>query len=114
MSIDYCPTMTPTQKEFSDFHAYVEWLERTYSGAYSMVKVHFLVTQVVPPKGWRPRRGDYDALDGMMIPGPIEQNAYGKGGAYECLHIQKKSMTVREYKKKVACFESVTTNLKPE
>jgi jumonji domain-containing protein 2 len=47
----------------------------------------------------------------MMIPGPIEQNAYGKGGAYECLHIQKKSMTVKEYKKKIECFEQVTNNL---
>jgi len=40
----------------------------------------------------------------MLIPGPIEQNAYGKGGVYECLHIQKKSMTVKEYKRKIECF----------
>lgn len=50
----------------------------------------------------------------MMIPGPIEQNAYGKGGAYECLHIQKKSMTVKEYKKKTSVFEKVTNGLSPE
>lgn len=50
----------------------------------------------------------------MMIPGPIEQNAYGKGGIYECLHIQKKSMTVKEYRRKIECFEQITNGLKPE
>jgi hypothetical protein len=43
-----------------------------------------------------------------MIPGPIEQNTYGKGGIYECLHIQKKSLTYKEYKKKTISFDKIT------
>jgi jumonji domain-containing protein 2 len=42
-----------------------------------------------------------------MIPGPIEQNTYGKGGIYECLHIQKKSLTYKEYKKKTVGFDKI-------
>jgi [histone H3]-trimethyl-L-lysine9/36 demethylase len=30
-----------------------------------------------------------------MINGPIEQNIFGKGGVYECLHIQKKSLSLK-------------------
>ena len=50
--------------------------------------------QVVPPKGWKAKSGNYDSIDAMHIPGPIEQNAYGRGGVYECVHISTKSMTV--------------------
>jgi len=46
-----------------------------------------------------------------MISGPIEQNIFGKGGIYECLHIQKKSMTLKEYKTKMAVFDKITDGL---
>lgn len=52
---------------------------------------------------------NYDAfIDNMLIPGPIEQNVQGKGGIYELLLIQKKSMIIKDYKKKVAQFEKFT------
>eukprot|EP01017_Pseudomicrothorax_dubius_P024046 TRINITY_DN2558_c0_g1_i8.p3 TRINITY_DN2558_c0_g1~~TRINITY_DN2558_c0_g1_i8.p3 ORF type:complete len:108 (-),score=25.87 TRINITY_DN2558_c0_g1_i8:1258-1581(-) len=34
-----------------------------------------------------------------MIPGPVEQNVYGKGGVYELLLIPKKSLHIRDYKR---------------
>ena len=43
--------------------------------------------------------------------GPIEQNIFGKGGVYECLHIQKKSMTLKEYRTKMGVFDKITSNL---
>lgn len=57
--------------------------------------VHFFI-QVVPPEGWRAQAKDYtDRLENLSINGPIEQNIFGKGGVYECLHIQKKSLTLK-------------------
>jgi jumonji domain-containing protein 2 len=46
-----------------------------------------------------------------MISGPIEQNIFGKGGVYECLHIQKKSMSLKEYKLKMGVFDKITDGL---
>lgn len=43
--------------------------------------------------------------------GPIEQNIFGKGGVYECLHIQKKSMTLKEYRTKMGVFDKITSHL---
>lgn len=50
----------------------------------------------------------------MLIPGPIEQNTYGKGGIYECLHIQKKSLTYKEYKKKTQPLDRIPEGRSPE
>lgn len=46
--------------------------------------------------------------------GPIEQNIFGKGGVYECLHIQKKSLTLKEYKMKTGVFDKITNGLSSE
>ena len=43
--------------------------------------------------------------------GPIEQNIFGKGGVYECMHIQKKSMTLEEYQIKTGVFDKITKDL---
>jgi jumonji domain-containing protein 2 len=45
------------------------------------------------------------------VNGPIEQNIFGKGGVYECLHIQKKSLTLKDYKVKMGVFDKITDNL---
>jgi jumonji domain-containing protein 2 len=42
MSIESCPIVYPTWAEFNDFHGYTEYLEKTYSSRYGMVKVVFL------------------------------------------------------------------------
>lgn len=48
-----------------------------------------------------------------MVNGPIEQNIFGKGGVYECLHIQKKSLSLKEYKEKMGVFDKITDGLTP-
>ena len=49
-----------------------------------------------------------------MVNGPIEQNIFGKGGVYECLHIQKKSLTLKEYRLKTEVFDKITKDKSPE
>lgn len=39
-------------------------------------------------------------LENLVVHGPIEQNVFGKGGIYECLHIPKKSLTLEQYRTK--------------
>lgn len=41
MSIDTCPVVYPTWAEFNNFHAYTEYLEKTYASRYGIVKVSF-------------------------------------------------------------------------
>lgn len=54
------------------------------------------MVKVVPPKGWKPNKGhSKQFLDGLIVNGPIEQNVFGKGGVYEAMLIQKKSMTLK-------------------
>lgn len=70
-------------------------MDRLYSPLWGAVKI-------VPPKSWTARRLDYSSsIDSSMITGPIEQNTYGKAGIYECMHIQRKGLTIAEYKRKV-------------
>lgn len=33
---------------------------------------------------------------------------FGKGGIYECLHIMRKSMSFKEYRKRSADFDNIT------
>lgn len=66
------------------------------------------MVKIVAPDSWRPRKSDYEgSIDKLCVKSPIEQNAYGKGGVYECLHVPKKSMTVEEYRAKVVATEKV-------
>ena len=58
----------------------------------------FHLTQVVPPKGWVSHAHDMEhRLNSVTINNPIEQNTFGKGGIYECLHIPKKSVSYAEF-----------------
>lgn len=54
--------------------------------------------KVVPPKEWKPR-GSYDDIDDLVIPAPIQQVVTGQSGLFTQYNIQKKSMTVREFRK---------------
>jgi jumonji domain-containing protein 2 len=49
----------------------------------------------------------------LTISGPIEQNIFGKGGIYECLLIQKKSMSLKEYRVKTGVFDKISEGLTP-
>ncbi|NWS30974.1 KDM4B demethylase, partial [Polioptila caerulea] len=54
--------------------------------------------QVIPPKEWKPRR-TYDDIDDMVIPAPIQQVVTGQSGLFTQYNIQKKPMTVGEYRR---------------
>lgn len=58
----------------------------------------FFVLQVIPPKGWKPRR-TYDDIDDLVIPAPIQQVVTGQSGLFTQYNIQKKPMTVKEFRK---------------
>jgi jumonji domain-containing protein 2 len=70
---------------------------------------------VVPPPEWTSRFSDYRLkLDQLVVSGPIEQNVFGKGGIYECLHIPKKSMSLRDYREKIGSFDRLTAGRSAE
>lgn len=54
--------------------------------------------KIVPPKEWKPR-GSYDDIDDLVIPAPIQQVVTGQSGLFTQYNIQKKSMSVREFRK---------------
>lgn len=53
---------------------------------------------MIPPKEWKPRR-TYDDIDDMVIPAPIQQVVTGQSGLFTQYNIQKKPMTVGEYRR---------------
>ncbi len=57
-----------------------------------------LLFKVIPPKEWKPRRS-YETIEEMVIPAPIMQVVTGQSGLFTQYNIQKKSMTVGEYRK---------------
>lgn len=84
---------TPTYEEFKDFPKYVEYIESTGAHKAGLAKI-------IPPPEWVARKSGYnlDELD-LTIPAPICQVVTGKQGLYQQLNIQKKSMTIQEFKK---------------
>ncbi|XP_075060935.1 lysine-specific demethylase 4B-like isoform X2 [Mixophyes fleayi] len=88
-----CKIMTfrPTWEEFQDFGKYIAYIESQGAHRAGLAKI-------IPPKEWRPRR-TYDDLDDMVIPAPIQQVVTGQSGLFTQYNIQKKPMTVGEYRK---------------
>ncbi|XP_066430550.1 lysine-specific demethylase 4B [Eleutherodactylus coqui] len=88
-----CKIMTfrPTWEEFQDFGKYIAYIESQGAHRAGLAKI-------IPPKEWRPRR-TYDDLDEMVIPAPIQQVVTGQSGLFTQYNIQKKAMTVGEYRK---------------
>ncbi|KRX04851.1 hypothetical protein PPERSA_06485 [Pseudocohnilembus persalinus] len=102
IKIDFSPVEKPSVKEFNNFEAYIEKLENKYSKDFGSVKI-------IAPRAWVPRKKDYEqSIEKDMIPAPIEQNAYGKGGIYEMLHIIQKPTSLKEYKKKAKMNDHYT------
>ncbi|KAA0187812.1 hypothetical protein HAZT_HAZT001494 [Hyalella azteca] len=55
---------------------------------------------IIPPPEYVPRKAGYDVKDiDIIIPAPICQVVTGKQGIYQQINIQKKAMTVQEFKK---------------
>ncbi|XP_061884051.1 lysine-specific demethylase 4B [Entelurus aequoreus] len=88
-----CKIMTfrPTMEEFKDFAKYVVYMESQGAHRAGLAKV-------IPPEGWKPRKC-YDSIEEMVIPAPIMQVVTGQSGLFTQYNIQKKSMTVSEYRK---------------
>ncbi|XP_059197897.1 lysine-specific demethylase 4B [Centropristis striata] len=88
-----CKIMTfrPTVEEFKDFAKYIVYMESQGAHRAGLAKV-------IPPEGWKPRRC-YDTIEEMVIPAPIMQVVTGQSGLFTQYNIQKKSMTVGEYRK---------------
>ncbi|XP_068174759.1 lysine-specific demethylase 4A-like isoform X2 [Antennarius striatus] len=84
-------TFTPSKEEFKDFCQYIAYMES--QGAHRAG-----ISKVIPPEGWKPR-GTYDDIDDMVIPAPIQQVVTGQSGLFTQYNIQKKPMTVHEFRK---------------
>ncbi|XP_047669378.1 lysine-specific demethylase 4A isoform X2 [Tachysurus fulvidraco] len=84
-------TFHPTKEEFKDFSRYIAYMESKGAHLAGMAKV-------VPPKDWKPRH-TYDDIDDLVIPAPIQQVVSGQSGLFTQYNIQKKPMTVREFRK---------------
>ncbi|KAI4886882.1 hypothetical protein NFI96_022586, partial [Prochilodus magdalenae] len=84
-------TFRPTMEEFQDFAKYITYMEAQGAHRAGLAKV-------IPPKEWKPRQS-YETIDDMVIPAPIMQVVTGQSGLFTQYNIQKKSMTVGEYRK---------------
>ncbi|RWS26552.1 lysine-specific demethylase 4C-like protein [Leptotrombidium deliense] len=84
----------PTIEDMKDFTKYLERMEAEGANKAGLAKI-------IPPPEWCPRKGGYDDeyVNGMMIKAPIMQVVNGKQGLYQQYNIQKKPITVREFKK---------------
>ncbi|XP_072008331.1 lysine-specific demethylase 4C isoform X2 [Engystomops pustulosus] len=88
-----CKIMTfrPTMEEFKDFNKYLVYMESKGAHRSGLAKV-------IPPKGWKPKR-HYDDIDDLVIPAPIQQMVTGQSGLFTQYNIQKKPMTVKEFRR---------------
>ncbi|XP_028259358.1 lysine-specific demethylase 4A [Parambassis ranga] len=84
-------TFTPSKEEFKDFGRYIAYMESQGAHRAGMAKV-------IPPKGWKPRK-TYSDIDDLVIPAPIQQVVTGQSGLFTQYNIQKKPMTVHEFRK---------------
>ncbi|XP_067839747.1 lysine-specific demethylase 4C-like isoform X6 [Heptranchias perlo] len=88
-----CKIMTfqPTMEEFKNFSKYIAYMESQGAHRAGLAKV-------IPPKGWKPRR-NYDNIDNLVIPAPIQQMVTGQSGLFTQYNIQKKPLTVKEFRR---------------
>ncbi|XP_022537458.2 lysine-specific demethylase 4C isoform X3 [Astyanax mexicanus] len=88
-----CKIMTfrPTMEEFRDFNQYLVYMESQGAQRAGLAKV-------IPPKGWKPRR-NYDDIDDVIIQAPIQQMVAGQSGLFTQYNIQKKSLSVQEFRR---------------
>ncbi|KAJ8000531.1 hypothetical protein DPEC_G00181080 [Dallia pectoralis] len=88
-----CKIMTfrPTMEEFRDFNQYLAHMESQGAHRAGLAKV-------IPPRGWRPRR-TYDNIDNLVIHAPIQQIVAGQSGLFTQYNIQKKALSVQEFRR---------------
>ncbi|KAL3271068.1 hypothetical protein HHI36_021567 [Cryptolaemus montrouzieri] len=82
----------PTWDEFKDFSKYIQVMESQGAHKAGLAKV-------IPPPEWVPRKSGYNIADlDVTIPAPICQVVTGKQGLYQQINIQKKAMTIQQYR----------------
>ncbi|GAB4817665.1 hypothetical protein N2152v2_004711 [Parachlorella kessleri] len=86
------PVLRPSKRDFSRI-SFVEFVRGVFNK-----HPDWPCFKVVPPKGWKPTKKDYD-LDGLRIATPIRQHAFGKGGSYMCILEEQRGMTAAEFEK---------------
>ncbi|XP_026125030.1 lysine-specific demethylase 4C-like isoform X3 [Carassius auratus] len=88
-----CKIMTfrPTMEEFKDFNQYLVYMESQGAHRAGLAKV-------IPPKDWKPRR-NYDDIDDFIIQAPIQQMVAGQSGLFTQYNIQKKPLTVQDFRR---------------
>uniref|UniRef100_A0A670XZT6 [histone H3]-trimethyl-L-lysine(9) demethylase n=1 Tax=Pseudonaja textilis TaxID=8673 RepID=A0A670XZT6_PSETE len=84
-------TFHPTVEEFKNFSRYIAYIESQGAHRAGLAKI-------VPPKEWKPRKW-YDDIDDLVIPAPIKQVVTGQSGLFTQYNIQKKPMSVREFRR---------------
>ncbi|XP_047223909.1 lysine-specific demethylase 4A isoform X3 [Girardinichthys multiradiatus] len=84
-------TFYPTIEEFKNFSRYVAYIESKGAHKAGLAKI-------VPPKEWRPR-SSYEDIDDLVIPAPIQQVVTGQSGLFTQYNIQKRAMTVKEFRR---------------
>uniref|UniRef100_A0A8D0C5U9 [histone H3]-trimethyl-L-lysine(9) demethylase n=1 Tax=Scleropages formosus TaxID=113540 RepID=A0A8D0C5U9_SCLFO len=84
-------TFYPNKEEFKNFSRYIAYMESQGAHRAGLAKI-------VPPKDWKPRRS-YDDIDDLVIAAPIQQVVTGQSGLFTQYNIQKKPMTVREFRR---------------
>ncbi|XP_048359389.1 lysine-specific demethylase 4C isoform X3 [Sphaerodactylus townsendi] len=87
-----CKIMTfrPSMDEFREFNKYLAYMESKGAHRAGLAKV-------IPPKEWKPRK-HYGDIDDLMIPAPIQQMVTGQSGLFTQYNIQKKAMSVKEFR----------------
>ena len=71
-----------------------------------LLSLFHTLSQVIPPKGWKPRRS-YDDIDDLMIHAPIQQMVAGQSGLFTQYNIQKKALSVQEFRRLANSDKSV-------
>ncbi|XP_077980829.1 lysine-specific demethylase 4C-like [Glandiceps talaboti] len=89
-SIPQIMVFRPTLDEMKNFSAYIEHMESLGAHKAGLAKV-------IPPKEYIPARS-YDPVQNIVIPAPISQFVSGSQGLFTQYNIQKKPMTVSEFK----------------
>ncbi|XP_073201433.1 lysine-specific demethylase 4C isoform X13 [Lepidochelys kempii] len=87
-----CKIMTfrPSMDEFREFNKYLAYMESKGAHRAGLAKV-------IPPTEWKPRK-HYNDIDDLVIPAPIQQMVTGQSGLFTQYNIQKKPMTVKEFR----------------
>lgn len=73
MNIESCPVVYPTWEEFNNFHSYTEYLEKTYSENYGMVKVTVILLRLYHRQDGRQAKVTIQLLTPLLSLEPLNR-----------------------------------------